>query len=129
MIQYFDHPEVQKYYVRSFVFYDLFGGIKESGKSIFSFFDWDLVLRVGKEGGVYTLNKKSAGVDPFLINTNKVKITKKEFSLLLKKPNTKKVVVFYQNQKRKISSNYFKNNRVVSKRAACFSGYYISRRV
>ena len=84
-----------------FVFYDLFSGIKESGKSIFSFFDWDLVLKVDKEDGVYTLNKKNTRVNPFLINTNKTRVTKKEFSLLLKKPSIKRVVVFYQNQKRK----------------------------
>ena len=87
--------------LKSFVFYDLFGGIKESGKSIFNFFNWDLVLKVDKEGGVYALNKKVTEVDPFLISTGKVKVTKKLFSLLLKKPNTKEVVVFYQNQKRK----------------------------
>ena len=87
--------------LKSFVFYDLFGGIKESGKSIFNFFNWDLVLKVDKEDGVYTLNKKVTGVDPFLISTSKIKVTKKLFPLLLKKPNTKKVVVFYQSQKRK----------------------------
>ena len=87
--------------LKSFVFYDLFGGTKESGKSIFDFFDWDLVLKVDKEGGVYSLNKKVTEVDPFSIRTNKIKVTKKLFSLLLKKPNTKEVVVFYQNQKRK----------------------------
>ena len=85
--------------LNSFVFYDLFGETKESGKSIFNFFNWDLVLKVDKEDGVYALNKKVAEVDPFLINTSKIKVTKKLFSLLLEKPNTKEVVVFYQNQK------------------------------
>ena len=87
--------------LKSFIFYDLFGGIKESGKSIFNFFDWDLVLKVDKEGEVYALNKKVTEIDPFLISTGKVKVTKKLFSSLLKRPNTKEVVVFYQNQKRK----------------------------
>ena len=87
--------------LKSFIFYDLFGGIKESGKSILNFFNWDLVLKVDKERGGYTLNKKVAEVNPFSISTSKIKVTKKLFSLLLKKPNTKEVVVFYQNQKRK----------------------------
>ena len=87
--------------LKSFVFYDLFGGTKESGKSISNFFNWDLVLKVDKKDKVYTLNKKTTEVDPFLISTNKIEITKKLFSLLLEKPNTKEVVVFYQNQKRK----------------------------
>tara|TARA_B100001564_G_scaffold360065_1_gene385340 strand:+ start:732 stop:3734 length:3003 start_codon:yes stop_codon:yes gene_type:complete len=87
--------------LESFVFYDLFGGLKDSGKSIFNFFNWDFVLKVDKENGVYTLNKRGAGVDPFLIRTKNFKVTKKLSSLLLKKPNTKEVVVFYQNQKRK----------------------------
>ncbi len=84
-----------------FVFYDLFGGTKESGKSIFGFFDWNLVLKVSKESEGYALNKKKKRVDPFLISTKKTKVTKKMFSFLLKKPKTKEVVVFYQNQKRK----------------------------
>ena len=87
--------------LETFVFYDLFGGTKESGKSIFGFFDWNLVLKVNKKNGVYTLNKKERGVSPFLINTNKIKINKNLFSSLFKKPNTKEVVVFYQNKRRK----------------------------
>ena len=87
--------------LESFVFYDLFGGIKESGKSLFNFFSWDLILKVDKENEVYTLNKTGAGVDPFLISTNKINVTKKLFLSLLKKTNIKEVVVFYQNQTRK----------------------------
>ena len=87
--------------LKFFVFYDLFGGIKESGKSIFNFFNWDLVIKVDKEDGVYSLNKKITEFDPFLINTSKINVTKKLFSLLLEKPSTKEVVVFYQNQERK----------------------------
>jgi len=101
--------------LKSFVFYDLFGGTKESGKSIFNFFNWDLVLKVDKKDRVYTLGKKTTEVDPFLISTNKIKITKKLFSLLLKKPNTKEVVVFYQNQKRK--------NRIMSLGYTPIRGY------
>ena len=84
-----------------FTFYDLFGGLKESGKSIFNFFVWDLVIKVDRENEVYVLNKKKTRVDPFLVNTNKIEVTKKLFPLLLKKPSTKEVVVFYQNKKRK----------------------------
>ena len=77
------------------------GGIKESGKSILNFFDWDLVLKVNKKNEVYSLNKKEVGAETFLIKTNKIKVTKKLFSSLLEKPKTKEVVVFYQSQKRK----------------------------
>ena len=67
----------------------------------------------GKQrGGVYALNKKITEVDPFLISTGKIKVTKKLFSLLLKKPNTKEVVVFYQNQKRK--NNDYSTKRKVN---------------
>ena len=85
----------------SFVFYDLFKRIKESGKSIVDFFNWNLVLKVDKENGFYTLNKKGNKLGSFLINTNKIKITKELFLSLFKKASTKEVVVFYQNQKRK----------------------------
>ena len=88
-------------HLKSFVFYDLFKRIKTSGKSIVGFFDWRLVLRVDKENGFYTLNKQRNKLGSFLINTNKIRITKKLFSSLFKKTGTKKVVVFYQNQKRK----------------------------
>ena len=54
-----------------------------------------------KKNEVYSLNKKEVGFETFLIKTNKIKVTKKLFSSLLEKPNTKEVVVFYQNQKRK----------------------------
>ena len=87
--------------LKSFSFYDLYGRTKEFGKSIFNFFDWNLVLKVDKKNDVYSLNKKEVEANTFLISTNKVKVTKKLFSLLLKKPSTKEVVVFYQNQKRK----------------------------
>ena len=87
--------------LNTFVFYDLFGGLKESGKSIVGFFNWSLILRVDIEKGLYTINKGGKSVTPFLKNINKNKITKKLFSPTLKKPNNKKVVVFYQSQKRK----------------------------
>ena len=32
--------------LKSFIFYDLFGGIKESGKSIFNFFEYSIVFKI-----------------------------------------------------------------------------------
>ena len=87
--------------LKNFVFYDLFERKNEYGKSIVSFFDWSLILKVDLKKGLYTLNKGGEDIAPVLKNINENKINKRMFSSFLKKTKAKEVLVFYQNQERK----------------------------
>ena len=86
---------------KGFVFYDLLGEPVEKGKSLFAFFDWDLIINLKKENGGYTLNPGQEKLS-FLSNSTTVNPSnKKELLAFGKKVGVENVVVFITKNSRK----------------------------
>ena len=86
---------------KGFVFYDLLGEPVEKGKSLFAFFDWDLIINLKKENGGYTLNPGQEKLS-FLSNSTIVNPSnKKELLAFGKKVGVENVVVFITKNSRK----------------------------
>ena len=79
---------------KGFVFYDLLGEPVEKGKSLFSFFDWDLIINLKKEKGGYTLNPGQEKLSLLSSNTPINLGNKKELLAFGKKVGVENVVVF-----------------------------------
>jgi transcription-repair coupling factor len=87
--------------IKGFVFYDLLGEPVEKGKSLFAFFDWDLIINLKKDVGGYTLNPGQEKLS-FLSNSTPVNPSnKKELLVFGKKVGVENVVVFITRNSRK----------------------------
>ena len=86
---------------KGFVFYDLLGEPVEKGKSLFAFFDWDLVINLKNNNNKYTLNPGHEKLS-FLSEkkTNTIK-NKKELLVFGNKVGIENVVVFITKNSRK----------------------------
>ena len=88
---------------KRFVFCDLLGEPVEKGKSLFAFFDWDLIINLKKENGGYTLNPGQEKIS-FLSNSTPINLnSKKELLVFGNRVGVENVVVF-------ITKNGRKNN-------------------
>ena len=90
--------------INSFVFYDLIGGVVESGRALLDFVSWDLVVNIeSTEAGFYNLVSGVGKKKETFSYTQLYEgvINKKVFKKLLKKHKPGPSYVFYTNKSRK----------------------------
>ena len=86
---------------KGFVFYDLLGDPVEKGKSLFAFFEWDLVISLEKENNKYTLNPGHEKLGFSSNNTTSTVSNRKELLAFGNSVGVENVVVFITKSSRK----------------------------
>ena len=88
---------------KGFVFYDLLGEPVEKGKSLYAFFDWDLVIKLKKENNEYTLNPGQEKLGFSSNNTLRSLNDKKDLLAFGNRVGVENVIVFITKNSRKKS--------------------------